>query len=170
MIFTKPLKYEDITKNLDKENDIISLLGCETCVRVAGSGGQEVMKKLALKLREDGFNVKDGFLVPTACNPKIMFVKLDKDINTIVSLSCSAGSSNITRTYPEYKLVQTSVDAGLMVTDTDKNIIKITMPYEGFNDEAGFEYETVTGKKTESNDNLPIMESSKKMAVMEAVT
>ena len=169
MIFTKPLKYEDITKNLDKENDIISLLGCETCVRVAGSGGQEVMKKLALKLREDGFNVKDGFLVPTACNPKIMFVKLDKDINTIVSLSCSAGSSNITRAYPEYKLVQTSVDAGLMVTDTDKNIIKITMPYEGFNDEAGFEYETVTGKKTEGNDNLPIMESSKKMAVMEAV-
>ena len=169
MIFTKPLKYEDITKNLDKENDIISLLGCETCVRVAGSGGQEVMKKLALKLREDGFNVKDGFLVPTACNPKIMFVKLDKDINTIVSLSCSAGSSNIIRTYPEYKLVQTSVDTGLMVTDTDKNIIKITMPYEDFNNEEGFEYETVTGKKTESNDNLPIMKSSKKMAVMGAV-
>jgi hypothetical protein len=169
MIFTKPLKYEDITKNLDKYNDIISLIGCKTCVRVAGTGGSEVMKKLALKLRKDGFNVKDGFLVPTACNPKLLFAKLGKDINTIISLTCSAGSSNITRNYPEYKLVQTSEDAGLMVTDTDKNIIKITMPYENFNDKSGFEYETLTGNKTESNNNLPIMEVGKKTAVKEAV-
>lgn len=167
MIFTKALKYEDITKNLDRENDVISMLGCETCVRVAGTGSREAMKKLALKLREDGFNIKDGFLVPTACNPKLCFAKLSTDINTIVSMSCSAGSSNMMRLFPECKLVEVSEDAGLMITDTDKKIIKITMPYQKFKNEKGFEYEAFTGKKLAENDNLPVMISSE-TTVLEA--
>lgn len=169
MIFTKSLKYEDIIKKLDKENDIISLVGCETCVRVAGTGGSEVMKTLAMKLRKDGYNVKDGFLVPTACNPKLMFAKPAKDTNTIVSLACSAGSSNILRIFPECKMVETSEDAGLMITDTDKKVIKITMPYEKFEDETGFEFEELTGEKLADNDNLDIMKNNKKTAVKEAV-
>ncbi len=113
--------------------------------------------------------MKEGFLVPTAMQSETVFAKLHKDINTVVSLACSAGSSNIRRTYPEYKFVETCVDAGLMVTDTDKNILKITMPFEQFKDEAGFEYETKTGRKTADNNNLPIMNSGNKIRVMEAV-
>lgn len=166
MIFTKALQYEDIAGNLDKENDVISMVGCETCVRVAGSGSREAMKNLALKLREDGFNIKDGFLVPTACNPKLSFAKLSTDINTIVSMACSAGSSNMMRLFPECKLVEVSEDVGLMITDTDKKVIKITMPYQKFENETGFEYEAFSGKKLERNDNLPVM-IKKEAAVLE---
>ncbi|MBF9018399.1 MULTISPECIES: hypothetical protein [unclassified Oceanispirochaeta] len=168
MIFAKALKYEDIIKNLDRENDVISMLGCETCVRVAGCGGRKAMKELALKLREDGFNVKEGFLVPTACNPKITFAKLDKEINTVVSMACSAGGSNIKRLFPECKLIESSEDVGLMVSDTDKKVLKITKPFKKFEHETGFEYETLTGIKLESNDNLPIMNNNKKEPVLEA--
>jgi hypothetical protein len=169
MIFAKALKYEDIIKNLDRENDVIAMLGCETCVRVAGCGGREAMKKLALRLREDEFNVKEGFLVPTACNPKVTFAKIDKEINTIVSMACSAGGSNIKRIFPECKLVESSEDVGLMVTDTDKKVLKITKPFKKFENETGFEYETLTGVKLESNDNLSIMHNTKEEPVLEAV-
>ena len=45
-------------------------------------------------------------------------------------------------------MVQTIEDAGLMVTDTNKKVLKITMPFKNYEEEAGFEYECLTGKKT----------------------
>lgn len=161
MIFTKALKYENIKKNIDKNKDVITIIGCETCVRVAGSGGEEKMKELAIKLLNDGYNVKDGFMIPTVCTPKIMYAKLSKDINTIISLACSAGCSNLERTYPGYKIIETTEDIGLMVTDTDKNIIKITIPYKNNEDEVGKEYEVITGIKKNNDNNLLKMEVEK---------
>lgn len=161
MIFTKSLKYEDIKNNLNKDTDIISIIGCETCVRTSGSGGQEKMRELALKLREDGYAVKDGFMVPSACTPKVTFAKLNKDINTIISLACSAGTSNIERYFSEYKIIETTEDIGLMITDSDKKTIKVTMPYKGHEDEASKEYELYTGNKKDTANELPILEVEK---------
>jgi hypothetical protein len=158
MIFTKALEYEDIRKSLDKDNDVITMIGCETCVRVAGSGGQERMKDLALKLRSDGYNVKDGFMVPTACTPKIFLAKIARNVNTIVSLACEAGSANLERSYPEYKLVQTIKDVGLMVADTDKKVLKVTLPYQVSDNEVGREFKLFTGERNENDNSLPIME------------
>lgn len=161
MIFTKALKYEDIKKNIDKDNDVITIVGCETCVRVAGSGGEEKMKELAMSLRGEGYNVKDGFMVPTACNPKLFYAKLSKDVNTVISLACNAGFSNMERIFEECKIIEAIEDVGLMVTDTDKRIIKITMPYKNSEDKIGKEYETITGNKKDSDKGLPIMEVEK---------
>ncbi|WP_461204981.1 hypothetical protein [Clostridium sp. DL1XJH146] len=158
MIFTKALDYEDIKVNLNKEEDIITIIGCETCVRVAGSGGQEKMKELALQLRKDGYNVKDGFMVPSACTPKVLFAKLSKDVNTIISLACGAGTANIGRSFEGYKIIESVEDIGLMVTDTKKEIIKITMPFKKDSCEVGKEYEVITGNKNDSDNGLPIME------------
>jgi len=159
MIFTKAISYEDIQKELDKDNDIISLVGCETCVRVAGSGGQVRMKKLAIKLREDGFNVKDGFLVPTACTPKLGFAKVSSDINTILSMGCSAGTSNIKRFFPGYKVVETTVDVGLMIEDAKKETLEITIPYDTYKQEVGQSFETFTGVRKDSESELPNKEA-----------
>lgn len=161
MIFTKALKYEDIKKNLDKDSDIITIIGCETCVRVAGSGGQEKMKELAINLRNEGYNVLDGFMVPSACTPKIFLAKLNKDVNTIISLACCAGTSNLERCYSGYKIIETTEDIGLMVTDTDKEIIKVTMPYENHKDEIGNEYDFYTGNKRTSGNELLKVEVEK---------
>jgi hypothetical protein len=157
MIFTKTLEYEDIRKNLDKDNDVITMIGCETCVRVAGSGGQERMKDLALQLRSDGYNVKDGFMVPTACTPKIFLATIGRDVNTILSLACEAGSANLERSYPECKLVKTIKDVGLMITDTDKEVLQVTLPYEGNDNEAGKEFQLFTGERNENGNSQSIM-------------
>lgn len=159
MIFTKALPYNDIKRKLDK-SDVITIIGCESCVRVSGCGGEEKMQELALKLRKDGYNVVDGYMVPSSCTPKLLFAKLGKNINTIISLACSAGLSNIKRYYSNYKIVETTTDIGLMVTDSDQKILKVTMPYQEHKNERGNEYGLCTGKAMDSK-KLLIMEAEK---------
>jgi hypothetical protein len=149
MIFTKKVSYEDILKQLDKDTDTISLVGCETCVRVAGSGGQARMKELAVQLRKDGYKVKDGFLVPTACTPKLGFAKVGSDINTILSLACNAGSSNIRRFFPGCKVVEATEDVGLMIENAKEETLQITIPYDKFKQEVGNKFEVFTGVRKE---------------------
>jgi len=161
MIFTKALPYKDIKDNLDKESDVITIIGCPSCVRVSGSGGEEKMRELALKLRKDGFNVKDGFMVPSACTPKVLFARIGRDVNTVLSLACSAGTSNIRRFFLKHKIVETTEDIGLMVTDSDKKILKVTMPYQNHEGETGKEYVVCTGEKRAVDNGLPITEVGK---------
>lgn len=161
MIFAKALPYEDIKKNLDKDNDVITIIGCQSCVRASGCGGEEKMRELALKLREDKFNVKDGFMVPSVCTPKVLYAKLGGKINTIIALTCSAGTSNIQRYFSNYKIVESTKDIGLMVSDSDKKILKVTMPYQYSENELGKEYGLCTGEKMDSNNKLLAMEVGK---------
>jgi hypothetical protein len=159
MIFTKALPYQEIKEHLDK-NDLITIIGCESCVRTSGSGGEAKMKELALKLRKDGYHVIDGFMVPSACTPKVLYAKLGKNINTIISLACSAGTANMQRCFANYKIVETTVDIGLMVSNSEQKVIKVTMPYQEHRNEQGKEYEIYTGKKMDSN-KLLVMEAEK---------
>jgi hypothetical protein len=159
MIFTKKVCYEDILKQLDKDTDTISLVGCETCVRVAGSGGQASMKELALQLRKDGYKVKDGFLVPTACTPKLGFAKVGSDINTIVSLACNAGTSNIRRFFPNCKIVEATEDVGLMIENAKTETLQITIPYDKYKMEVGNTFEAFTGVRKDSINAMTTKEA-----------
>lgn len=148
MIMTKSFKYENITKKLDKEKDIISIIGCNTCIRVGGAGGPEKMRELALRLRKDGYNVKDGFMLPDACmEPYLITVSLSPEINTVIALSCSAGSSNIKRNYPGLKVIDTVDDIGLMIGDANKGLLKLQRPYKKYRDLKGNEYEMCSDGK-----------------------
>ena len=149
MIFTQAFNYEDILAGLDKETDCIALIGCETCVRVAGSGGQEKLKQLAMQLRTDGYQVKDGFMVPTACTPKLANIHLAREINTILSLACSAGTSNLRRWFPGCKVIETIQDVGLMIENARTKTLQITLPYEAFKEQEGKAFAAFTGKAVE---------------------
>lgn len=160
MIFTKALPYNEIKEKLSKTNDVITVIGCQSCVRASGCGGEKKMKELALSLRQNGYNVKDGFSVLASCTPKVLFVKLDSEVNTILSLSCSAGTANVKRCFPKHKVVETTAAIGLMLADSDKKILKVTMSYQDYPDEKGKEYGLCTGEKMDSNNNLLTMEGN----------
>jgi hypothetical protein len=151
MIFSQAQKYEEIVRQLDRESDVISLVGCETCVRVAGSATREMMKELALRLRKDGYTVRDGFMVPSACNPKLGFVHLQDGINTVVCMACSAGASNMHRMFPDCKVVETVEDVGLMIEDSETETLHITMPYAAHVQEKDALFQAFTGEKKEAN-------------------
>ncbi len=158
MIFSNSLEYEELTSQLDRNSDVITIIGCNTCIRVSGAGGPDKMRELALKLREDGYNVKDGIMLPIACmEPYLVIVELSPEVNTVVSLACTAGVSNIRRNYPHIKVVETVDNIGLIVADTNKGIVKIAMPYERHSYKLGEEYPIGSdGKNKMEKEQIPI--------------
>jgi len=115
---TRAVKYEAIAGQLDKEKDIITMVSCNTCVRLAKTGGAAKMKELALQLRKDGFQVKDGFVITLPCwDYSLDNVTLHPTINTVVVMGCSCACANIAVHRPGVKIVPTVVDRGTVVED-----------------------------------------------------
>ena len=147
MIFSKIESYKDIIKKLDRKEDKIAIISCNTCARTCGNGGLNKLNELGLRLIRDGYYITDEAVVLYACSePILREAKLNLEANTIIVLSCSAGWSCFTRNYPDKKVLKVTEDIGLVVTDTDKEIFKVIMPYNGHESEMGKEYRTNTGE------------------------
>jgi hypothetical protein len=147
MIFAKIESYEEIVKKLDKNEDKIAIISCNTCARTCGNGGLNKLNELGFRLIQDGFNVTDEAVVLYACSEPILGeAKLNLDANTIIVLSCSAGWSCFTRNYPDKKVLKVTEDIGLVITDADREIFKVIMPYKNHESELGKEYRTNTGE------------------------
>jgi hypothetical protein len=153
MIFSKIESYEDIVKKLDKKEDKIAIISCNTCARTCGNGGINKLNELGFRLIREGYNVTDEAVVLYACSePILRESKLNiDDANTIIVLSCSAGWSCFTRNYPDKKVLKVTDDIGLVITDTDREIFKVVMPYKGHESELGNEYRTNSGEPLTSN-------------------
>jgi len=150
MVLTESLPYEAVTKELSQE-DTISIISCNNCVRVAGTGGEEKMKELAFKLRKDGYQVKEGFLITKACpQPYMGAVQLNPMVDTVIVLACYAGLSNAKRRFPGLKVIRTTEDIGLLITDTDKGVVKLAKAFGKFQDRLGDEFEIGTGRPLSS--------------------
>ena len=147
MIFSKIESYEDIIKKLDKKEDKIAIISCNTCARTCGNGGINKLNELGFRLIRDGYNVSNEAVVLYACSePILREAKLNLDANTIIVLSCSAGWSCFTRNYPDKKVLKVTEDIGLVITDADREIFKVVMPYKGHESEMGTEYRINTGE------------------------
>lgn len=145
MIFTETLTYDEIKKHLNKD-DVIAIIGCSSCARLSGTGGEEKMKDLAMHLRGEGFNVKEGFSINTVCTPKVLQAKLNPKVDTVITLSCSAGNSNATQIFAEYKVVSGCSDVGLMTANKNEETVKVAMPYDNYKETKGNTYKMFTGE------------------------
>lgn len=146
MIFTKSKEYEDIVRELDKSADVITIITCTSCARFAGTGSDVNMKKLALRLREDGYNVLDGYSINAVCTPVVMRAAIDKRVNTLVVMSCAGGLSSVKEDFPGYKIVGTTYDVGLMSADNRVNEVTVRQIFAGSEDACGKQFEMFTGK------------------------
>jgi uncharacterized protein YjhX (UPF0386 family) len=147
MIFSKIEPYDKIIKKLDKKEDKIAIISCNTCARTCGNGGLNKLNELGLRLIRDGYYVTDEVVILYACSePILREAKLDLDANTIIVLSCSAGWACFTRNFADKKVVKVTDDIGLVLTDTDKEIFKVVMPYKNHESEMGKEYRINTGE------------------------
>ena len=147
MIYSKIEPYEEIIKKLDKKEDKIAIISCNTCARTCGNGGLNKLNELGLRLIRDGYNVTDEAVILYACSePILREAKLDLEANTIIVLSCSAGWACFTRNFADKKVVKVTEDIGLVMTDTDKEIFKVVMPCKNHESELGKEYRINTGE------------------------
>lgn len=148
MVFTKSRAYDEIVAQLDK-SDVIQIISCSSCARTAGTGGEMAMKELALRLQEDGFDVSGGYTINTVCTPKVLQAKAARGVNTLISMACTAGTTNVNRLFDGFKVVETTIDVGLMSADNTSKTVRIEMPYESSGDKKGNEYSMFTGTSVE---------------------
>ena len=151
MIFSKVLPYKDIVKFLSKKESKIAIISCNGCARICGSGGLSKAEELGFRLIRDGYKVMDEVVVLYACSEPSLWelkrkIKMNPEVNTLISLACSAGWSCITRNFPNKKVINATEDVGLMVIDTEKGLFKLTSPYRKYASQAGNKYEIGTGR------------------------
>jgi hypothetical protein len=115
---TRAVKYEAIIGQLAKNLDNISLVSCNTCVRLAKTGGADKLKQLALQLKHDGYNVRDGFVITLPCWDHCLHnVVLHPLVNTVIVLGCSCACANIAVKFPGLKIIPAVTDRGTVVED-----------------------------------------------------
>ena len=147
MIFSKIEDYEEIIKKLDKKQDKIAIISCNTCARTCGNGGITKLNELGLRLIRDGYHVTDEAVILYACSePILREAKLDLEADTIIVLSCSAGWACFTRNFADKKVLKVTEDVGLVLTDTEKEVFKVVMPSKGHQADLGKEYRIHTGE------------------------
>lgn len=143
MIYSRRLSYKAITKMLNR-NDQLGVISCNTCARECGVGGIHKADELVEQLVSDGFTVTDEIVLQYACSePVYRKARLQLDADTLLVLACSAGVKCAQRLYPKKKVVQVTEDGGLFITETELALIKIIVPFPGF--ETGHEYILSTG-------------------------
>ena len=115
---TRPKKHAQITNSLESESDIISVVSCNTCTRLSNTGGEKKLKMLVKRLRKDGYNVMDAFLITMPCvDSYIENLRINSSVNTLVMLACSCGCANTKIHFPKKKVVPALDDRGTQVMD-----------------------------------------------------
>ncbi|MDD2680401.1 MAG: hypothetical protein PHO03_06355 [Candidatus Omnitrophica bacterium] len=122
MIITKSRDYKDIVKNL-KKSDKVSIISCNSCAKICGTGGEKNMEKMKSKLEKDGFKVVSLTLIAVPCNVD-MVESSKKEVlgNKIVCIACDAAIHNLKKIFPKKKIIEALYTVGLGAF-TDKGYI-----------------------------------------------
>ena len=120
MIITDVKPYGIIKTQLNKKDEI-GIVSCNSCPRICETGGEDAMKKLAQRLKKDGFNVVDTDLIGRACDFDLLKKEELKGTTTIV-LACQAGVYNLHKLFPKRKTIEALDTIGLGVFDHKGNL------------------------------------------------
>ena len=113
-----------IKSKLNKK-DKIGIVSCNSCARMCETGGKKAMRKLAERLKKDGFNVVDTDLIGIACD----FDRLKKEElngNVTIVLACDAGVYNLKKLFPKRKIIAALNTVGLGAWDQKGNIVLVS--------------------------------------------
>ncbi len=122
MIVTETRTLGLITSELSKGNKI-TIVSCNKCPRICGTGGEEVVKHLRASLEGKGFDVADTFVLAPACNETVTKqVVKDPQGDTIIVLACAAGNATVKRLFPDKKIVTALDTIGIGSYDENGNI------------------------------------------------
>lgn len=125
MIVTKKREYSRIKKELRK-SDKIGIISCNACARFCGTGGEKEMKKLATKLKKDGYNIVDMDLIGTPCNQD-QLNKSQLHGNVQIVLACEAGDYNLKKIFPKHKIISGTKTLGIGATQNNcKKIVLVS--------------------------------------------
>jgi hypothetical protein len=120
MIVTSCKPY-GVVRGMLKKWKKIGIVSCNSCARACETGGKEKMDELALRLRQDGFNVVDTELLPMACNVDAAR-KPNYQAEYLIALACDSGVCTLQSLFPGKVVVPALDTIGLGARDVQGNI------------------------------------------------
>jgi hypothetical protein len=120
MIVTSCKPY-GVVRGMLKKWKKIGIASCNSCARACETGGKEKMDELALRLRQDGFNVVDTELLPMACNVDAA-KKPNYQADYLIALACDSGVCTLQSLFPGKVVVPALDTIGLGARDVQGNI------------------------------------------------
>lgn len=103
MIITKFRNFKEIKPLLAKKESI-GIVSCNTCARVCKTGGEETMRKIARKLKKEGYKIEELVLVPACCSVELL-KRFNYKSKTLIILACDAGTAALKYLFPKKKVI-----------------------------------------------------------------
>lgn len=137
--FTVRLFEYDVLKAKLKPDDRILILSCDSCAKKSdGLGGQQALDSLADRLSADGFTVVHRELLPAACVPEQVTVrlgdeenrKLFEDADVIIPLFCRLGTETVKDIVPGIRILRVTRTLGKGSFSPETGA-RLTEPFEG---------------------------------------
>jgi hypothetical protein len=136
IVVLRDLDYEELKKQLDKEDKII-VWSCNDCTRYCDLGGRKHLNELADALEKDGFHIIRRELIGVGCQPPLIrerkkhpaTKKIFEEATAIIVLSCTDGFLKVQRVFREKKITQVGVSVGLGVYSM-KEGMRLVIPLE----------------------------------------
>ena len=120
MIVTSMKPY-GIIKGMLKKWKKMGIISCNSCARACETGGRELMEELAARLKKDGYDVVDTYLVPMVCNHTLA-KKPEYKSDVLVMLACDAGVFTYQTLFPSKQVIPALNTLGLGARDNQGNI------------------------------------------------
>jgi len=135
IISIRSITYEDLKKNLSKDDKII-LWSCDTCVKHSGIGGYDKMIILENLLKKDSYNILKKELISVSCVPDLIKdrkVNENKkqffdDATVIIPLCCNAGWDELNEVFPDKKIIKVLNTVGVGICSHKRGTL-LTNPF-----------------------------------------
>ncbi|MCK4327921.1 MAG: hypothetical protein KAW41_05660 [Candidatus Diapherotrites archaeon] len=108
-----------------KKGDEVSVVSCNQCARLCGTGGKEGLDEMKEKLGEGGYGACDEFLFAPVCDESLCRKILKPKGSVILVLACEAGVSSIKRVFKTKKVISALNTTGLGAFDEDGCIFMV---------------------------------------------
>jgi hypothetical protein len=124
MIITETKPFGMIKAELEKD-DKISLISCNMCARMCGTGGEEGLEEIKEDLEKQGYHVVDEFLFAPVCDSGMVKKTAKPKGNAILVLACDSGTFNVRKLFEDRKIVPALNTHGLGAFDEEGKIFLI---------------------------------------------
>jgi len=108
-----------------KKSDKISIVSCNNCARMCGTGGKEGLREMKKKLEENGYKAVDDFVFSPVCDRDLDKKVIKPKGNVILMLACEAGLRNVERLFKSKRVVSALDTIGLGSFDEKGDIFLI---------------------------------------------
>ncbi len=124
MIVTETKPFGIIKAKLKKDEEV-SIVSCNHCAKLCGTGGKQGLKEMKERLEGEEYTVCDEFVLAPACdkNTSKKIVKPGKSV--VLALTCDAGVAIMKQLFKDNKVAPALDTVGLGAYDEEGNIFLI---------------------------------------------